>query len=85
MSNQRSPPRSRRKKNHRREGSQAEPAARDAGQTDVATNGCDMHETWNAGFEAPAMAAVKIGERTWLQVSKKKEPGQLIRYIAKRS
>jgi hypothetical protein len=48
-------------------------------------NGATMHETWNAGFEAPVMAAVRIVERRGYKVSKKKEAGELTRYIAKRA
>ena len=47
--------------------------------------GATMHDTWNAGFEYPAMAAVKIVERRGYKVSKKKEQGELTRYIAKKS
>ena len=45
-------------------------------------NGATMHDTFNAGFEYPAMSAVKIVERRGYKVSKKKEPGELTRYIA---
>jgi hypothetical protein len=48
-------------------------------------NGATMHDTYNAGFEYPAMAAVKIVERRGYKVSKKKEAGALTRYIAKRA
>ena len=48
-------------------------------------NGATMHDTYNAGFEFPAMSAVKIVERRGYKVSKKKEPGELTRYIAKRA
>jgi len=48
-------------------------------------NGATMHDTFNAGWNYPAMAAVKIVERRGYKVSKKKEPGELTRYIAKRA
>jgi hypothetical protein len=47
--------------------------------------GCTMHDTFNAGFNYPAMAAVKIVERRGYKVTKKKEAGELTRYIAKRA
>jgi hypothetical protein len=34
-----------------------------------------MHDIWNAGFEYPAMAALKIFERRGYKVSVKKVPG----------
>jgi hypothetical protein len=37
--------------------------------------GCTMHDIWNAGFEYPAMAALKIFERRGYKVSVKKVPG----------
>ena len=48
-------------------------------------NGATIHDTWNAGFGYAAMAAVKIVERRGYKVSKKKEQGELTRYIAKRA
>ena len=36
-----------------------------------------MHDIWNAGFEYPAMAALKIFERRGYKVSVKKVPGPL--------
>jgi len=39
--------------------------------------GCTMHDIWNAGFEYPAMAALKIFERRGYKVSVKEVPGPL--------
>jgi len=47
--------------------------------------GATMHDTYNAGFHFAAMAAVRIVERRGYKVSKKKEQGELTRYIAKRA
>ena len=41
------------------------------------TQNCTMHDIWNAGFEYPAMAALKIFERRGYKVSVKKVPGPL--------
>ncbi len=46
--------------------------------------GATIHDTWNAGFYFPVMAAVKIAERRGLKVKKDKKPGELTRYIAHR-
>ena len=44
-----------------------------------------MHDTFNAGFAYPAMAALKIAERRGLKTSVIKKKGELTRYIAKRA
>jgi hypothetical protein len=46
-------------------------------------NGATMHDTFNAGWNYPAMAAVKIVERRGYKVTKKKVPGELTCYIAR--
>lgn len=49
-------------------------------------NGATMHDTWEAGFYFPAMAALKIAERRGMKVTvvpRKKGSGELTRYIAK--
>jgi hypothetical protein len=48
-------------------------------------NGATMHDTWNAGFEYPAMAALKIAERRGYKISVVKKKGELSRHIAKRA
>ena len=44
--------------------------------------GCTMHDTYNAGFEYPAMQALKMFERRGYQISAKKVPGELTVYSA---
>jgi hypothetical protein len=50
----------------------------------VRPNGATMHDLWNAGFQYPAKAALKIAERRGLKTSVKKVKGELTSYIAKR-
>lgn len=50
----------------------------------VRPQGATMHDTYNAGWEYPAMAALKIAERHGYKVTAKKVPGELTRYTAKR-
>lgn len=47
--------------------------------------GCTMHDTFNAGFEYPAIQALKIFERRGYKVSAKKVPGQLTVYSARKA
>jgi hypothetical protein len=47
-------------------------------------NGATMHDLWNAGFEYPAIGALKIAERRGLKTTVKKVKGELTSYIAKR-
>jgi hypothetical protein len=46
--------------------------------------GATLTDTWNAGFEYPVMAALKMAERHGYKTSKKKEAGELTRYMARR-
>ena len=46
--------------------------------------GATMHDTFNAGYQYPAMQALKMAERRGYKVSTKKEDGELTRYYAKR-
>ena len=46
-------------------------------------NGATLADTKEAGFNYPAMAALKIAERRGLKVSTKKVPGELTRYFAR--
>jgi hypothetical protein len=48
-------------------------------------NGATVHDTMEAGFKFPAMAALRIAERRGLKVSHKKVAGELTRYFAKRA
>jgi len=48
-------------------------------------DGATMHDTWNVGFEYPAMLALKIAERRGYKTSVVKKKGELSRYIAKRA
>ena len=48
-------------------------------------SGATVHDTMEAGFKAPAIAALRIVERKGYKVSSKKVPGQLTSYFAKRS
>ena len=48
-------------------------------------NGATMHDTYNAGFEYPAMAALKIAERRGFKTNVIKKSGELTRYIARKA
>lgn len=47
--------------------------------------GCTLHDTWNAGFEYPAMQALKMFERRGYKVSAVKKPGALTVYSARKA
>jgi hypothetical protein len=46
-------------------------------------NGATLTDTKEAGFECPAMAALKIAERRELKTSVVKKKGELTRYLAR--
>jgi len=46
-------------------------------------DGATLHDTWNAGYHFPAMAAVKIAKRRGLKVKIIKKKGELTRYVAR--
>jgi hypothetical protein len=48
-------------------------------------NGATLTDTKEAGFNYPAMSALKIAERRGLKVTTKKVAGELTRYFAKRA
>jgi hypothetical protein len=48
-------------------------------------NGATVHDTMEAGFKAPAIAALRIVERKGDKVSSKKVPGELTVYTARKS
>jgi hypothetical protein len=48
-------------------------------------NGATVHDTMEAGFNYPAMAALRIAERRGYKTSVVKKPGELSQYIAKRA
>jgi len=48
-------------------------------------DGATMHDTWNAGFEYPAKAALRIVENQGFKTSVVKKKGELTRYFAKRA
>lgn len=50
----------------------------------IRPDGATMHDTWNAGFVYPAMAALKIAERHGYKTRVVKRKGELTRYYAKR-
>jgi hypothetical protein len=47
-------------------------------------NGATLHDTKEAGFDYPAMAALRIVERKGYKVAVKKVPGELTVYTAKK-
>jgi hypothetical protein len=48
-------------------------------------NGATMHDTWEAGFKYPAIAALKVAERRGLKTNIVKKSGELTRYIARKA
>lgn len=45
--------------------------------------GATMHDTFHAGYQFPAMQALKMAERHGYKVNVKKQAGELTRYFAK--